>query len=89
MFYHLPLSVAGKRFYKAENAGALWLEASCGGCYYAGSCGVDGPVLEQVRGLGPITTFIQIGAGAVVYFLVLLVMRDPFLYQYLGKYTGG
>lgn len=46
---------------------------------------MDGPVFEQVRGLGPITTFIQIGAGAVVYFLVLLVMRDPFLYQYLGK----
>ena len=44
-----------------------------------------GQFLEQVRGLGPITTFIQIGAGAVVYFLVLLVMRDPFLYQYLGK----
>jgi O-antigen/teichoic acid export membrane protein len=44
-----------------------------------------GQFLEQVRGLGPITTFVQIGAGAVVYFLVLLVMRDPFLYQYLGK----
>ena len=44
-----------------------------------------GQFLEQVRGLGPITTFIQIGAGAMVYFLVLLVMRDPFLYQYLGK----
>ena len=44
-----------------------------------------GQFLEQVRGLGPIPTFIQIGAGAMVYFLVLLVMRDPFLYQYLGK----
>lgn len=44
-----------------------------------------GRFLEQVRGLGPITTFIQIGTGAVVYFLVLLAMRDPFLYQYLGK----
>lgn len=27
-----------------------------------------GQFLEQVRGLGPITTFIQIGAGAMVYF---------------------
>lgn len=52
MFYHLPLSVAGKRFYKAENAGALWLEASCGGCYYAGSCGVDGPVFGTGPGPG-------------------------------------
>lgn len=43
-----------------------------------------GQFLEQVRGLGPITTFVQIGAGAVVYFLVLLVMRDGFLYRYLG-----
>ena len=43
-----------------------------------------GQFLEQVRGLGPITTFVQIGAGAVVYFLVLLVMHDVFLYRYLG-----
>lgn len=43
-----------------------------------------GQFLEQVRGLGPITTFVQIGVGAVVYFLVLLVMRDGFLYRYLG-----
>ena len=43
-----------------------------------------GQFLEQVRGLGPITTFVQIGAGAVVYFLVLLVMHDAFLYRYLG-----
>lgn len=43
-----------------------------------------GQFLEQVRGLGPITTFVQIGAGAVVYFLVLLMMRDGFLYRYLG-----
>ena len=43
-----------------------------------------GQFLEQVRGLGPITTFVQIGAGAVVYFIVLLVMRDEFLYRYLG-----
>ncbi len=42
-----------------------------------------GQFLEQVRGLGPITTFVQIGAGAVVYFLVLLVMHDVFLYRYL------
>ena len=44
-----------------------------------------GRFLEQARGLGPITTFVQISAGAVVYFLVLLAMGDPFLYQYLGK----
>ena len=44
-----------------------------------------GQFLEQVRGLGPITTFIQIGTGAAVYFVVLLAMRDSFLYYYLGK----
>ena len=44
-----------------------------------------GQFLEQVRGLGPITTFIQIGTGAAVYFVVLLAMRDSFLYHYLGK----
>ena len=44
-----------------------------------------GLFLEQIRGLGPITTFIQIGTGAAVYFVVLLAMRDSFLYHYLGK----
>ena len=49
--YHISLSVAGKRFYKTEDAGALWLEAACGSCSYAGSCGMD----RTVFGTGPWT----------------------------------
>ena len=51
VLYHISLSVAGKRFYKTEDAGALWLETACGSCSYAGSCGMD----RTVFGTGPWT----------------------------------
>lgn len=42
-------------------------------------------VLGQCLGVGPFITFLQIGAGAVVYFLLLLVLRDKFLLEHGRK----
>ena len=52
-----------------------------------------GGALERGPGLGPVSTFLQIGAGAAVYFLILLAMRDKFLLeqgkQVFKRYFGG
>lgn len=41
--------------------------------------------LGEQMGEGPMTTFIQIGVGAVVYFVLLFLMRDQFLVRRLWK----
>ena len=56
-----------------------WRRLIAGVCMFI-SVAVSGNALAALWGYGPAVTFLQIGAGAAVYGVVLLVLRDPFVW---------
>ena len=50
---------------------------------YKRSCA--GPYTCKALGYSPAVTFLQIGAGAVVYGMILLVLRDPFIWKQVER----
>jgi len=49
------------------------------------SVAVLGRTLVKLWGYSPAVTFLQIGAGAVVYGMILLVLRDPFIWKQVER----
>lgn len=57
-----------------------WRRLIAGLCMFASVTAV-GSTLGKGWGYGPAVTFLQIAAGAAVYGLILLVLRDPFVWK--------
>ena len=49
------------------------------------SVAVLGRTLVKLWGYSPAVTFLQIGAGAVVYGMILLVLRDPLIWKQVER----
>ena len=61
-----------------------WRRLIAGVCMFI-SVAVLGRTLVKLWGYSPAVTFLQIGAGAVVYGMILLVLRDPFIWKQVER----
>ena len=62
----------------------IWRRLIAGVCMFI-SVAVLGRTLVKLWGYSPAVTFLQIGAGAVVYGMILLVLRDPFIWKQVER----
>ena len=63
----------------------MHLEAADCGRLHVISVAVLGRTLVKLWGYSPAVTFLQIGVGAVVYGMILLVLRDPFIWKQVER----
>ena len=71
----------GRRFVKLSLVWKYGWRRLIAGFFMVISVAVLGRTLIKLWGYSPAVTFLQIGAGAVVYGMILLVFRDPFVWK--------